>query len=161
MTHDELVQRAEKWLRGTVGCSVTFNDAIRSHNAEQPDAIGWRTGLSILIEVKVSRSDFLADRKKTFRQVPEQGMGAHRLFMCPPGLISPDELPAGWGLLYAHRKKVERVVGPKGNIGWSYPAFPDRNRDGELILLLSALRRVELRGLLDVVYENPFSEATD
>lgn len=86
-------------------------------------------------------------------------MGAHRLYMCPPGLIGEQELPAGWGLLYAHEKKVERVVCPKGNTGWCYPAFEDRNRDDEMRLLLSALRRVDLRGLLGVVYENPFAES--
>ncbi len=154
MTHDELVDRAEKWLRGTAGCQVTFNDGMRAAINEQPDAIGWRNGRSILIECKVSRGDFLADHKKPFRQNPEQGMGAHRLFMCPPGLICEHELPTGWGLMYAHAKEVERVVCPKGNIGWSYPTFLERNRDAEITLLLSALRRIDRRGLLGSVYES-------
>jgi hypothetical protein len=153
ITHDHLVTRAERWLRGTVGCAVTFNDRIQPANCEYPDAIGWRDGVSIVIECKVSRSDFIRDRKKLRHKVPEMGMGAHRLFMVPPRLIAPEELLDGWGLLYCHPSKIKRVVCPKGNMHWGTPHFIERNRDAELRLLLSALRRVDRRGLLDLVYE--------
>lgn len=156
MTHDDLVARAEKWLRGTVGCKVTLTDQMRAatRNGEQPDAIGWRGDMSILVECKVSRSDFLSDLKKRFRRHPEQGMGAHRVYMCPPRVITPSDLPEGWLLLYAYDKKIEKSCCPQGNIHWAYPRFPDRNKEDEIRMLVSALRRIDRRGLLGAVYED-------
>ncbi|GBQ90079.1 hypothetical protein GCM10007866_16160 [Gluconobacter albidus] len=83
---------------------------------ESPDAIGYRVsdminGGSTIVECKVSRSDFLADRKKPHRQTG--GMGKWRYFMCPEGLISPDELPDKWGLLHVGaRNCVTPLAGP-------------------------------------------------
>jgi hypothetical protein len=70
-----------------------------------PDAIDWK-GLnrSVVIECKVSRSDFLADADKPFRLKPEEGFGCERFYMAPSGVIGIDELPADWGLLeYSHK----------------------------------------------------------
>ena len=128
------------------------------YTGECPDVIGWRDGHSILIECKVSRSDYLADRKKKFRAKPEMGMGDARLFLAPPGVIRPDELPQGWGLLVAEDGKV-RVEGPypeqyemgcwsskpstgakrKGLKWWPYPFTG--NKQCETVMLVSALAR--------------------
>lgn len=155
MTHDELVLRADRWLKNAVGCGVVFNDRFQAatHNGEQPDAIGWRDGLSFLVECKASRSDFLADRKKPFRVDPAIGMGDWRFFMCPPGLIRADELPEGWGLLYAHSRKVEKVHGIPTNVDyWSKRPFtPDKRIETQM--MYSALRRLGLRGHLPSIYE--------
>ena len=99
--HDQLVLRAERWLANQ-GCQVVIRDPFRSWNQEQPDAIGWRSDVSILVEVKVSRSDFLADAKKHFRSNARSGMGDWRFYMCPPGIIQLDDLPEGWGLLWVY-----------------------------------------------------------
>ncbi|WP_445621300.1 hypothetical protein ACUN8C_05700 [Kushneria sp. Sum13] len=155
MTHAELCIRADKWLRNAIGCGVTFNDRFQAatHNGEQPDAIGWRDGLSFLVEVKVSRADFLADRKKRFRADPALGMGDWRFYMCPPGMIKPEELPAGWGLLYCHARKVEKVHGiPMNTHYWSGRPF-EGAKTPELQLMYSALRRLKLRGRFDEIYE--------
>ena len=53
-----------------------------------------------MIEVKVSRADFIADAKKPFRINPDQGIGASRYYCCPEGMIKPEELPNKWGLLW-------------------------------------------------------------
>ncbi|WP_311949287.1 hypothetical protein [Halomonas piscis] len=154
MTHDDLVGRAEKWLR-TMGCGVVFNDSFRARTAtgEQPDAIGWRDGLSILVECKVSRADFLADRKKRFRAESSQGMGDWRFIMCPPRMVSAEELPFGWGLLYAHPKKIERASGvPPNSRWWSDQPF-EGNKRCETQLMYSALRRLNIRGHFDAIYE--------
>jgi hypothetical protein len=67
---------------------------------------------SIVLEAKVSRADFLADAKKPHRQ-PGKGLGRWRYYLCPEGLISPDELPLGWGLLYAsERGVIQAIAGP-------------------------------------------------
>lgn len=158
MTHDELVARAERWLR-TIGCGVVFNDSFKAATifGEQPDAIGWRDGLSILIECKASRADFLADKSKRFRQTPEQGMGDWRFMMCPPGLIAPKDLPQGWGLLYVHPRKIERVHGvPLNTCWWSHKPF-EGNKRCETQLMYSALRRISQRGDFMKIYE-PLSQ---
>lgn len=154
MTHDDLVARAERWLK-TMGCGIVFNDNFRAGtiSGEQPDAIGWRDGLSLLIECKSSRSDFLADKKKRFRQDAKQGMGDWRFMMCPPRMISSDELPEGWGLLYVHARKVERVHGVPGNAHWWNAKPFEGNKRCETQLMYSALRRLNIRGHFEKIYE--------
>lgn len=158
MTHDELVERAEKWLLNTVGCGFALTDKMRSSNAEQPDAIGWRGDVSVLVECKASRSDFLGDKNKHFRAHPWMGMGAHRYYLCSPGVIQPEDLPEGWRLLWAEDRKIKRVVDASGNCHWHSPPFTERDRDAELRLMASALRRLHLRGHLESVYEKPWME---
>ena len=153
--HGDLVLRAEGWLRRSCGCGVVIRDPFRAltQTGEQPDAIGWRDGVSILVEGKVSRADFLADRNKPFRQEPSQGMGDWRFMMCPPGLIQVGDLPAGWGLLWAAGKTIRRVHGVPGNTGW----WRDRPFAGckasENAMLVSALRRMILRGHFEEIYD--------
>lgn len=105
-THAALCDVAVKWLKrphsgGGPGCLVAVSEVAGGWTGEIPDAIGfslshWETGATV-IEVKVSRSDFLADRKKPHRQAG--GMGRWRYYMAPKGLIAVQELPAGWGLI--------------------------------------------------------------
>lgn len=143
MTHDELVQVAVKWLVKK-GCGVVFDDAMRTAvvTGEQPDAIGWRDGLCILVECKASRADFLADAGKPFRSRPEEGLGDWRFYLAPPDVISPEDLPEGWGLLHcpAPRRIIE-VTGVPGNCDWHRGRKFESNRDAEVQLMYSALRR--------------------
>lgn len=164
-THNELVSIAEKWLLNTKGCSFVFTE-LRAYtrNSEIPDAIGWRSGYTILVECKVSRSDFLADQKKFFRQRPNYGMGTFRFYLCPEGLVSPDELPDKWGLVFVNGngKAVQRV-GPKGNIWTSKENkqfMHEKDHVSETDMMISALRRLHLRGVLPLIYDNPFSDAS-
>lgn len=148
MTHAELVQRATRWLH-TMGCPMVFPEMV-TYAGETPDCIGFRDSgeTSLLIECKASRSDFLADAKKPHRRWPERGMGMHRYFMCRPGLIRADELPARWGLLYCHPTRVELVVGrhPKRYAPGDMEAFTfkERNRTAEVGMLYSALNRLRV-----------------
>lgn len=162
MTHDKLVIRAERWLK-TMGCGVVFNDNFRTGNitGEQPDAIGWRDGLSLLVECKASRSDFLADKKKPFRLAPTMGMGDWRFFMCPPGLIQADELPEGWGLLYAHPRKIEKAHGVPPNAHWWGKKPFEGNKRAETQLMYSALRRIKIRGHFNTIYDQPWASKGD
>lgn len=114
LTHAELVLRAERWLRGTRRCIAVVIE-MDTLGREMPDAIGWTSGdqsQSILVECKTSRADFFRDRKKPFRRHPERGMGDLRFYMVSPGIIKPDELPSGWGLLEARDKQVRVIVQP-------------------------------------------------
>lgn len=139
MTHSELVELGRKWLSRQ--CAVVVTE-LTAANPESPDVIGWSAGCSTLIECKVTRSDFLADAKKMFRLFPEQGMGDHRLYLTPKGLLSVDELPLGWGLLEATGRGVRTIVFPKRE--YDRPCFLG-NKNNELTLLISAMRRLKVQ----------------
>lgn len=157
MTHGELVLKAEKWLRDQ-GCGVVFRDPFKAltNNSEQPDAIGFRSSISILIECKASRADFLADKGKSFRASPDKGMGDWRFYLCPPGVIKIEDLPEGWGLLEAAGKRINKTHGVPPNCRWHTPPLAG-NKQCELQLMYSALRRMEIRGHLKQIYQ-PLSE---
>ncbi len=138
MTHDKLVGRSVAWLR-SYGCGVVLSEQSCA-GGETPDAIGWKRGChSVTVECKISRADFLADREKPFRRKPETGMGCERFYLTPAGLLAPDELPAGWGLLEPRRRLVEVVCASskklRSSVGFRH----------EMNLLLASLRRVEVR----------------
>lgn len=156
LSHSDLVLRAEAWLKGA-GCGVTFREFVaQTPSGEIPDAIGWRHGgISILIECKATRADFLADKKKQFRAAPQKGAGDWRFYLAPEGLISPDELPHGWGLLCVRGKRVLKIAGVPTGQGlscWEIPPF-EGHRRAESALMLSALRRLKIRGHLEEIYD--------
>lgn len=159
VTHDDLVIRAEKWLI-TQGCNVTMRDHchIKAENGEMPDAIGWKQGkrkknTSILIECKVSRSDFLVDKKKKFRAEPELGIGEWRFYMCPPDVIKVEDLPDKWGLLYATDKTIQQIYGvPKGKRYGVFKPFRKYNYKAQETLLIAAARRMIPRGHFNDIY---------
>ena len=96
MTHAQLVEKAVRWLR-SYRCGVVLSEQA-CVSGEMPDAIGWkRANHSVLVECKVTRADFLADRGKPFRQKPEQGVGCERFYLTPPALVKTEELPSGLG----------------------------------------------------------------
>lgn len=141
MTHAELVESAGRWLRKSQGCSVVLTELTAFiQTGEIPDVIGFGGGSSVLVECKTSRADFHADDKKAFRRDPETGMGDYRFYMCEPGLLKPIDVPFGWGLLYAHDKEVTLEGGPDPS-KYQKPVLRG-NRDNELVLCVSALRRV-------------------
>lgn len=157
ITHADLVIRAEKWLRAA-NFKVAFREFhARTSTGEKPDAIGWGHGVSVMIECKATRTDFLADKRKPFRRDPSKGMGDFRIYLCPTGLIRPYEIPEGWGLLYASAKQIRRIHGlPRSNM-WTSPPFAG-NKSDEVATLVSALRRIDLRGHLGDIYK-PIGDA--
>lgn len=156
LTHDELCQIACRFLQNN-GFKVAFHDRFVAAVAtgEQPDAIGFRNLASCLIEVKCSRSDFLADKKKPFRRMPNQGMGDWRFFMAEPGFIEVSDLPPGWGLLHVRNGRVYKVHGWPGNALWcsrEHKPF-QANKQAECDYMFSALRRMDLSGHLKELYD--------
>ena len=107
--HDALVARARQWLIGTGRMGVALAEPWGT-GRERPDALGWNMrGWSILVECKVSRPDFNADKLKRKRYPKAYNMGQERYYMTPPGLLIPQDIPPGWGLLEAG-KRVRRIV---------------------------------------------------
>lgn len=129
---------AVQWLR-RYRCGVVLSEQA-CLSGEMPDAIGWKRAChSVLIECKISRSDFCIDGCKLFRQKPQIGLGCERFYLAPAGMIQIKELPAGWGLLECRNRTVEMVQPSAKNLrsaqGFKY----------EMNLLLASLRRVEVR----------------
>ena len=138
MTHAQLVERAVRWLR-RYRCGVVLSEQACT-NGEMPDAIGWKQAChSVLVECKVTRADFLADRAKPFRGRPEKGVGNERFYLTPVSLVNVEELPEGWGLLELQRGRIEVVRASAKNLRTAAGFRSEMN------LLLASLRRVELR----------------
>lgn len=144
-THKEACTRAARWLQNTMGCAVVMTERT-TRVQETPDAVGWKSdGDSILVECKVSRSDFHADKAKVFRRVEEQGVGLHRYYAAPKGILTPEDMPDGWGLLEITEHQVRVRKRPDGK-----PA----NKTAEVSMLVSAIRRLELAATVFVRHED-------
>jgi hypothetical protein len=144
MTHKELVELSHKFVLKKMSCGFAVKE-LKTTEKEIVDVLGFGAwNHSVLIEVKVSRSDFLADKKKSFRINPDEGVGRYRFYCCPKNLIKVEDLPKNWGLIYEEDKKLEIVhnpycKNPKGNIfngGFIY------NKDAERAIMYSTLRRI-------------------
>ena len=141
ITHSDLVLKAAKWLKKHTenitipNCSLVLKEMIaESAWGENPDVLGFSSTFSVVVEVKTSRSDFLADKKKFVREYPDTGMGQLRLFCCPEGLITGCDIHGEWGLLYWTGKKI-KLIKP--------PILQESNLKAERSYLLSVIRRMK------------------
>jgi len=141
ITHSELISKASKWLKRHTensfipNCSFILTEFVAITNTgETPDILGFSSCRSVMIEVKVNRSDFLNDKNKMFRNYEDFGMGQQKFYCCPEGLIKENEIPDGWGLLYWTGKKIE--IKKNGNM-------QECNLKAERTMLLSIIRRLK------------------
>ena len=140
MTHQQMVRLAEQWLRRKYRCGIVLSEQSCA-SGETPDVIGWKNSCrSILVECKISRADFFADREKPWRMKPETGMGCERFYLAPLGLIGKQELPKHWGLLECKGREVTIALKPCRQSQRTETGFM-----WEMNLLLASLRRVEVR----------------
>lgn len=146
MTHDDLVERAARWLKNSRKCCVVTTETESAGTVEIPDAVGWhRNGTSTLIECKVNRSDFTGDRHRRDgggkvsgrrRRRGYGGIGTRRYYMAPKGLITAcDALPWGWGRLELCGSRVFERVSPE-------PRHPDWLPEKDAAVLVAEMRRV-------------------
>lgn len=158
LTHRTLCDIAVKWLmrpnsgKGH-GCQFAVSEVATGWRGEIPDAIGFRTESSyrgsVVVEVKMSRADFLADFKKPHRNGEIEAIGNWRYYLCPTDLIKPEELPPKWGLLYINsRGHVKHIVSPFTSDSWKvqsawlvYNRF-DANTNREMYLMTKLLSRL-------------------
>ena len=135
-THRELCLKGAKYLKNKGihafhVCKYVVCELERA--GESPDVFGFGGYTTQLIEVKVSRSDFLSDKKKYWRKYPEKGIGSFRSYLCPEGLINESDLPKNWGLLWVNEKGlITEIVKPKDS---------ECNHTEEINLILSIMRR--------------------
>lgn len=157
--HSTLCAMAARWLKLPAskvgpGCNVALSECTGSYSGEIPDAIGFRSvgdeQFSVLVEVKVSRPDFLADARKPHRAGETLGMGVFRYYMAPAGLIDPCELPHGWGLVEVSGRSLSVKAGHilesrRKELGYrkDFSAWRhDRDAERETALLVRMLTRV-------------------
>ena len=144
MTHEKIVAVAGKWLKKheqnilIPNCSLVLTELVAATTSgEIPDVIGWCSWISVLIEVKTSRADYFRDSLKPFRAYGNLSMGELKYYICPTGMISIDEVPEYWGLLYideSHNITIEKVA-----------VACAANLKSERALLLSKIRRDKIK----------------
>lgn len=136
MTHRELCLLGAKYMRnkGTYPFHrAQYVVCELERFGESPDVFGFGGGYTQLIEVKVSRSDFLSDKKKYWRKNPAFGLGQMRSYLCPEGVIKLDDLPPSWGLF--HITVDNKIICIKE------PECQTSNTKHEMNLAASILRR--------------------
>jgi hypothetical protein len=148
MTHSELVERAVYWLKNSMKCLVVLSEQGGGLTYEKPDAIGWSSGKSILVECKASISDLRADFSKPSRKHPDLGIGSSKYYMVAKELETDarrvlkeaklDEW-TGWGLLVCHPSMVKQAWGP---IGGRLSVLGKHYEDA---MLLATLERIAWR----------------
>jgi hypothetical protein len=127
LSHYDLCETtAKRYLKDS---SVVLYEYQNWVIGEFPDVLCYQRDKTVLYEIKVSKSDFLADSKKEsrtkwknrkgyfFRNAEEEELrwqvlapelmfiekphlGKYRYYVCPVELIAPDEVPNGWGLIW-------------------------------------------------------------
>lgn len=145
--HVALVQRAARWLRTIKRCGVVLTE--HSGGNEHPDAMGWQATWTTVVECKATRADFFADRKKPSRASYDLRPALWCYYMTPPALVTPEELPAGWGLLEvadAARASVRVVVKAKPEESWQCDRTNDQwRREAERLYV--EVRRYQAQGI--------------
>lgn len=145
-THKQLVTRMSIWYKNRHQSCIVITE-MSTAARETPDLIVWRSGAhSTLVECKVSRSDFLSDKDKFFRKQESYGMGDERYYAAPAGMIKPEELPEGWGLLEVDDKFVREIKEATIKLA---------DKRSECIMLMSALRRLEISTCVFVRQDTP------
>lgn len=140
-THAALCRHAVRWLR-TMGCTVVASE-LSTAARETPDAIGWTFGVSLLVEVKTSLADFRRDTQKPWRLHPSAGVGDHRFYLTPAGLLRAADMPEGWGLLELRGRTVHAVHNaPHRRMDLGVAPFSGHKRN-ETMMLCSLIRRLE------------------
>lgn len=170
MTHDEMAEFAAERMRKK-GYLMTWANMRSTSCNEQPDVMALKSLFDcVIIEVKTSRGDFFADRKKPWRNGEVNGMGTERIYFTPPNLLKPEEIPYGWQLWELHEGKTNRIQVIKGMkrakvpswdgttmvSGWVYPHCEDGEvyhfRDSHNVeavnrWLLAIMRRISQSGV--------------
>lgn len=121
--HEQLNRVGAQWAKRQ-GFPIVATNVWAAGSRERVDVVAFRQGATMLIESKVSRSDYHADKKKPERTVG--GIGLYRFYITTVALIEATELPPGWGLLYAKGTKVIEVRRPLGNL---WPSLGTSNTD--------------------------------
>jgi len=105
-------------------CNPDTSSSIKAWGVVRPDVFAClpslkaRNAAPAIYEVKVSRSDFLADLAKPQKRAAYADLAEAVYYVCADGLISKTELPDGFGLLcetdpgvFVLKKRAKRAKG--------------------------------------------------
>lgn len=89
--------------------------ALRTGGGQRMDAFAlncWpsESYISIAFEVKVSRTDYLREVRRPDKRKAAMLLSNYFMFVCPEGLLRPDEMPVDCGLMHVKSGGVVRVV---------------------------------------------------
>jgi hypothetical protein len=115
ISHSDLVKLGALWLNKkaeniNTRCPYVLTEFLCQGQNEIPDIFGLCPYHNVMIEVKVSRSDFKSDFKKRGRSPILSQIGNRRYYLCPENMIKIEEVPAFWGLLYVNQMKQISVI---------------------------------------------------
>lgn len=150
-THKELVKRMTLWIKYCQHMGIVISE-LSTGTSETPDIIAWGSGAcSMLIECKISRQDFLSDRKKRFRENSTEGVGDRRYYAAPRGLIKIEELPHQWGLFEVKGRDISIKKEAE---------YQQTSKRHECVMLMSVVRRLKISTAVYVVHDsdNPKGE---
>ena len=143
LSHRQLCDLGARWIfneshPASYEWRILIEPGLRE---ELPDVFAFTKYNSVLIECKATRSDFLADKKKPFRQDPQKGIGMRRYYLVNDGVATQDEMPDGWQLLIAYDKDTILLptdfVPPASQVEDEKWFFHVRNATNEIELMWS------------------------
>lgn len=112
--HEHLNLLAAGWAKRQ-GFSVVATNLWAAGSRERVDVIAFHQTSTLLIESKVSRSDFFNDRKKPERA--SGGVGLYRFYITPFNMVSLQEVPQDGGSFTPKAAKCVRLVSRPGIYG--------------------------------------------
>lgn len=124
-------------------------DASRTFDAVAVHLWPSRGFVVEVIEVKVSRADWLRELKNPAKAEAAHAVGDRFIVAAPAGIVHPDELPPGWGLLEVTAKRVRMTVPPKTHTKGKRTTF----RAGFTVAMLRAAGATALRTPDDVAVQ--------
>ena len=156
-THPNLIFAISQWAVGVAGYPLCVTECKVKISPEVPDALAFKAnGNTALFEIKVSRSDFATDSGKKFRVEEDRGMGLLRYYVVPWGMVTPEEVAPGWGLLWVDE-------GGRVSLRRQSSKFTRRKHAAEIATMVSALRRMAPQaeaGVSAKVYKVPTGSRT-
>ena len=138
-SHYELCCKVAEWLYKKPWTGVKYVTVeLVCQRQETPGVWGTNGWASTIIEGKTARSDFLADKKKPWRQSIKDGIGSFRWYLVPENTVKPEEVPDYWGIIEHDGSKIVRIV-REAKIVYG------TDNCGDLAILCSILRREKFK----------------
>lgn len=142
ISHYSLCEKTAGWAMRKYNGHISLWEYQNWVSGEHPDVLMYGSnGETYLFEIKISRADFLQDAKKIARKKykPKVGLysrnvhveaflkaeapelyyieaphlGQRRYYVCPKGLIQPEEIPEGWGLYWFSGSRFSKKLDSK------------------------------------------------
>lgn len=142
--HYNLCLEGAKWLRrrkNVEHCEGRWKYVVVEmcvNGCENPDIWAFNGWSTIVIEVKVSRADFLNDKKKYWQQQGHEEClaGNYRYYLTPKGLLKQEDLPDGVGLLEWDGIEIARKIAAKRH---------RVSNHADMIIIASLMRREQFK----------------